>query len=337
MEPPPASVFDTWPEIPHPEAYPTALNLLKDLHTNSTIPWTSNGEKSGITIESYQPNPPLPAPITRGTGFFPAGLTAEQILPVIHQHACRKHWDDRFQTGFPTLRFSRKLVRFYAVQKGVGGGWFSVVSPRDFTGYSGHAKEIGEDGVTRYYYLQTSAEFDDVPPVEGCVRGETSIAGWILEEKEGEPVKCSYIIKFDPKGSIPHTILMGVALNAPVCIARVSDYIKKNGLVPYVRMHDDFPGQLRQEVLGFTETEINPENGEELSSGGAKFMFSWFGAPGSFDINFDEKSWTNGVKIDVEEGTVGEDLEFTNGEGKVTILVKDAGNGKKLKVVVSKA
>ncbi|KAF3913303.1 hypothetical protein ABW20_dc0101726 [Dactylellina cionopaga] len=343
--PPNPDVFDTYSPILHPDAFPGALDLLKSIVADDTISWVSNGNKGDVDLSYYDPeaesryNPgsgPLPAPISRGVGNFQAGLTAEQILPMIHQIACRKHWDDRFKLGFPTLRFSRKLVRFYAVQKGVGEGWFVIVSPRDFTGYSGHVKEVGDDGVTRYYYLQTSADFEDVPDVEGFVRGWTNLAGWVLEEKAGEPVKCTYIVKFDPKGSIPATLIAQVVKETPLCISKVRDFIESNGLVPYVRMHSEFPGQLRQEYLTDEEAEINPETGEKLSEGGIQLTFSWIGAPGSFDINFDPK-WETGVKVDIEEGKVAEDFEMKSENGKVTVTVKEGGNGKKLKLVVSKA
>ncbi|EPS35335.1 hypothetical protein H072_11288 [Dactylellina haptotyla CBS 200.50] len=335
-QPPSPEVFDKYSDITHPDAFPEALSLLKSLLTDSTIKWESNGDRNGVELYYYQPDPPLPAPICRGVGTFPAGLTAEQILPTIHQIACRKNWDERFKLGFPLLRYSRKLVRFYAVQKGVGEGWFTIVSPRDFTGYSGHVREVGDDGVTRNFYLQTSAEFEDVPDVEGFVRGWTNLAGWVLEEKAGEPVKCSYIVKFDPKGSIPANLVAQVVKDTPACIDKVRTFIEKNGLVPYVNMHDEFPGQLRQEVLVGEETEINPENGEKLNDAGFRLTFSWFGAVGSFDINFDER-WENGVKIDVEEGTIDEDLELKSTKGKVTVTVKEGGKDKKLKLIVSKA
>lgn len=200
IESPPASVFDQYATVENTEAFPKALAYLKDLLTNPEIKWESNGTKNDVDLFYYQPDPPLPAPIARGTGFFPAGLTAEQVLPIIHQPSIRKYWDERFESGFPLKRYSRKMVRFYSVQKGVGSGWFTVVSPRDFTGYSGHVKEVGDDGVTRYYYLQTSFDFDDVPEVDGNVRGQTALAGWTLEEKAGEPLKVSYIV------STPHRL-----------------------------------------------------------------------------------------------------------------------------------
>ncbi|KAK6530488.1 hypothetical protein TWF694_003839 [Orbilia ellipsospora] len=335
-QPPSKEVFDEYSSIPHPDAFPEALKLLKKFLTDTTIPWQSNGTKNDIELYFYSPeDPPLPAPICRGVGTFPEGLTAEQILPVMHQIACRKIWDERFKLGFPTLRYSRKLVRFYAVQKGVGE-WVVIVSPRDFTGYSGHVKEVGEDGVTRYFYLQTSSDFDDLPPVDGFVRGWSSVAGWVLEEKPGEPVKCSYIVQFDPKGSIPSAIISQVIKETPLCIYKVRNFIEQRGLVPHVRMHDEFPGQLRQEYLTIEDAVVNPETGETLTETGFQFTFSWFGAVGSFDINFDEK-WENGVKIDIEEGKVDEDFELKSSKDRVTVTVKEAGKDKKLKLVVSKA
>ncbi|EWC48741.1 hypothetical protein DRE_00046 [Drechslerella stenobrocha 248] len=331
-QPPPPEVFDTESPILHPDVFPEALNLLKNFLTDTTIPWTSNGTKNGVDLDFYQPDPPLPAPVCRGTGLLPAGLTAEQILPIILHGDCRKYWDDRYKVGFPTLRFNRKLVRFYAVQKGVGEGWFAIVSPRDFTGYSGHVKEVGDDGVTRYYYLQASAVFDDVPDVAGYVRGDTSLVGWALEEKPGEPVKCTYIVKFDPKGYIPANLIAQIVKETPLCVARVGQVIEERGFVPYVAVHDDFPGQVRQESL----SEIVAEAGQTSSEGKFRFTFSWFGAPGTFDINFDEK-WVDGAKIEVEEGVEGEDFETTSGKGKVTVTVKEAGDGKKLKLAISKA
>ncbi|KAK6514765.1 hypothetical protein TWF506_007127 [Arthrobotrys conoides] len=330
LQPPPDTVFDQYAEIKHPDVFPDALKLLKNFLTDKSISWTSNGTKEDVELSTYQPDPPLPAPVCRGVGSFPKELTAEQILPVIHQLACRKYWDERYKLGFPSLRYSRKLVRFYAVQKGVGEGWFAIVAPRDFTGYSGHVKEVGDDGVTRYYYLQTSAEFDDVPEVSGTVRGHTSFAGWVLEEGT-EGIKCTYIVKFDPKGSIPGYLLEAVVKETPLCIAKVRSFIEKKGLVPYVNMHDEFPGQLRQEVLKNTAGDDANFNDAQF-----QFVFSWFGAPGSFDVHFDNK-WENGVKIVAEEGVEGEDFELVRGDGKVTVIVKEGAKDKKLKIGVSRA
>ncbi|KAK6500506.1 hypothetical protein TWF481_010850 [Arthrobotrys musiformis] len=330
LQPPPDAVFDEYSEIKHPGAFPDAVKLLKHFLTDTSIPWTPNGTKNDVELSTYQPTPPLPAPVCRGIGTFPKHLTAEEILPVVHQLACRKYWDERYKVGFPNLRYSRKLVRFYAVQKGVGEGWFAVVAPRDFTGYSGHVKEVGEDGVTRYYYLQTSAEFEDVPEVKGVVRGVTSLAGWVLEETT-EGIKCTYVVKFDPKGSIPGYLLDAVVKETPLCIARVKSLIEKKGLVPYVSMHDEFPGRLRQEVLRNTA-------GDDANFHDAEFEleFSWFGAPGSFDIHFDDK-WENGAKVVTGEGIEGEDFELVKGTGKVTVVVKEGAKDKKLKLTVSRA
>ncbi|KAF3914488.1 hypothetical protein AA313_de0205735 [Arthrobotrys entomopaga] len=269
-QPPSPEVFDKYSEILHPDAFPEAHKLLKNFLTDTTIPWQSNGTKNGIDLYFYSPevDPPLPAPICRGVGTFPEGLTAEQILPVIHQIACRRFWDERLKLGFPTLRYSRKMMRFYAVQKGVGE--------------------------------------------------------WVV------------IVKFDPKGSIPSAIISQVVKETPLCIYKVRNFIEQRGLVPHVRMHDEFPGQLRQEYLTSEDVVVNPETGETLTEAGFQFTFSWFGAVGSFDINFDEK-WANGVKIDIEEGQAGEDFELKSSKGKVTVTVKEAGKDKKLKLVVSKA
>ncbi|KAK6337648.1 hypothetical protein TWF730_003043 [Orbilia blumenaviensis] len=329
-QPPPSVIFDEYAEVKHPDAFPEALKLLKNYLSDKSIAWVSNGTKNDVDLSYYQPSPPLPAPICRGVGTFPKEFTAEQILPIIHQLACRKYWDERFKLGFPSLRYSRKLVRFYAVQKGVGEGWFAIVAPRDFTGYSGHVKEVGDDGVTRYYYLQTSSEFDDVPEVSGFVRGETSLAGWVLEESS-EGIKCTYIVKFDPKGSIPAYIIEQVVKETPLCIGKVREFIEQKGLVPYVNMHDEFPGQLRQEVLTDTAS-----GGVNLGDAQFQLEFSWFGSAGRFDIHFDDK-WDNGVKIDIVEGTEGEDFELTREKGKVSVFVKEAATDKKLKVTVSRA
>jgi len=325
MERPPPSVMDEYSPVTHPDALPEALNYLKELYFSQDIPWTSNGKKDGVELRAYQPTPALPAPITRGDGTFPVGFSVEEVLSALHPPSCRKHWDSRFQTGFPTKRYSRTLVRFYTVQKGVGEGFFTVVSPRDFTGYSGHVKEVGEDGKTRYYYLQTSREFDDVPEQKGIVRGVTHLAGWVLEEGgEGEGVKGTYIVRFDPRGTIPSAILSSISKELPLCIYRVSEYLEKEGYPPHLNQHDNFPGQLRLEFL-YDESE-----------GGPKLEVSWVGEPGSFDVYFDQKFW-KGARVVIAEGKESEDLETVIGEGKVTITVKEAAKGKALKVFVTKA
>lgn len=161
----------------------------------------------------------------------------------------------------------------------------------------------------------------------------------MLEEPEekGGQVKVTYIVKFDPRGSIPTALLSTIAKELPLCISRVGEFLSSKGYAPHMHQHDEFPGQLRLEALHDLQEERNPETGELISEAGQELEVSWVGEPGKFSIYFDEAFWKNGAKVVVGDGKVPEEFEIGTGEGKVTITVKEEGKGKALRVLVSKA
>lgn len=108
-------------------------------------------------------------------------------------------------------------------------------------------------------------------------------------------------------------------------------------MAPGVPIHEEFPGQLRQELITVVEIERDPENGEILSESTHDLELSWFGAAGNINILFDEKKWTNGAKVEAVEGVIGEDLMFESTPGKVILSVKETAKDKKLKIVLSRA
>jgi len=171
MQQPPPSALLSYVPNPKPDVYPTGLSKLKSLASDKSI-WKANGEKDNVKLSLYyEDNASLPT--TRGDGAIVGNYTIEQVLSVIANTGCRTVWDARFDRGFPLERYSRNQAKFYAAQK--GAGW--LVWGRDFVGVSGH---VQEDDTT--YYLQKSAEYDNVPDVHGLVRGELVVGGWILKQ-----------------------------------------------------------------------------------------------------------------------------------------------------------
>lgn len=314
IEQPANSVFEEYATNPYPDIYKQGLEKLKTLADDTDV-WEFSAEKEEVNLYTYYEGG-APVPTVRGDGSI-EGYTVEEILAVVHQPKCREVWDVRYDKGFPLERYSRGILKFYAAQKGTG----YLVWPRDFTGISGHVQEKDGDDLISYY-LQKSASFDDVPDVEGHVRGTLEVAGWIFRPgEEPNTVDATYIVKVDPAGSIPSSVVAMVATETPLCVAKVRDYMKAHGFPPYIPQHSaEFPGVLQREAFENDSIDI------EWKPSGA----------GSFDVFYDKKHWS-GAKAAVQAGTTESEVKFTPGDGKITVTADASAKGKNLHIVVSKA
>jgi len=318
MQQPPFHTFENYSVNPHPDAYPRALQTLKDLASNEEI-WEHPSEREGILLRQFTQEGDA-VPHVRGDGSI-EGYSVEEILSVICQPSCRAIWDSRYEDGFPVESYGRNTLGFWAAQK--GSGYF--VWPRDFTGILGHTQEKELDRVVTYY-LQTSAEMENVPEFPSSyVRGTLSVAGFIFRPvDEASKVDLTYIVHVDPAGYIPSSVVAMIVIEIPMCIARVRGYLADHGFPPYIPHNSEtFPGTMQAEVFDHASNTLEVK----WKPGGA----------GTFNIYHDKSRWTDGASIVPGENTSETDFGVIVGEGKVTITFEAGVKDKNLHVVVKKA
>jgi len=319
MQKPPFSRFENYATNPHPDAFPNALKLLKDLAAHDSI-WQESGEKDGVIYRHSAVSDKTGVPTVRGDGSI-EGYSVEEILAVIHQPSCRAIWDLRYENAFPIEIYNSNLLGFWASMKGDG----LLVWPRDLTGILGHVQEKEGDQLVAYY-LQTSAEMKGFPELPtSYVRGHLSVAGFILRPVEGtNKVNLTYVVNVDPAGSLPAPFVAMAVIELPVCIARVRDYLKDYGFPPYIPRHaGPFPGTMQDELFDHASNTIAIRWRPEVA--------------GSLRVQYDKSKWTGGAKVSPGEGTSEGDYEIKDGEGYVDIVYGDGVKGKNLAITVKKA
>jgi hypothetical protein len=77
--------------------------------------------------------------------------------------------------------------------------------------------------------LAFSSKFDDIkPPQSGLVRGDTSLAGYILKpNKASGGTDLHFLVETDPKGSLPSSIVNQVNLAQPKSVIIAKQLLEK--------------------------------------------------------------------------------------------------------------
>lgn len=114
-----------------------------------------------------------------------------------------------------------------------------------------------------------------------------------------------------------------VAVEIPMCIARIRSYLQDHGFPPYIPRHTDtFPGTLQGDrfdhASGSTEIRWRPEGSR------------------SFRVYYDKSKWIGGARVSPGEGTSEGDFQVKEGEGYIEIVCGDDVNGRNLVVTVKK-
>jgi hypothetical protein len=131
-------------------------------------------------------------------------------------------------------------------------------------------------------------------------------------------------VHVDPAGYIPSSLVAVVAIEIPMCIARIHGYLKNHGFPPYIPHHGElFPGIMQGEVFDHASNTLEVK----WKPDGA----------GSFNIYYDKSRWTSGAKILPQENTTEADFTLTESEGKVTITFEVDVKDKNLQILVKKA
>ncbi|KAI8924030.1 hypothetical protein BC831DRAFT_513675 [Entophlyctis helioformis] len=215
----------------HTQTVATNMALLADLEPldhgwNTTLPETNGVAISTVEVAGVD------LPFIRGDGIIFGNWSLEEVLSVVRSGAARKMWDPRFDSSQVIDTLSPNDLLLHTVQKGT-----FPVSARDFVTLS----SVFWMSPTKVIYNSSSVHDSKGPPdgLNGRVRGELLVAGWILARVQ-YGIKASYIVHVDPKGSVPSTLIKMVQQQTPMCIANVAKYLE-----PKARFHV----QLRREDL----------------------------------------------------------------------------------------
>lgn len=127
----------------------------------------------------------------------------------------------------------------------------------------------------------------------------------------------------DPSGSVPSSVVGMVAVEIPLCIARVRQYLADHGFPPYIPHHSErFPAIIQGEFYDHASNTLDIRWKPE--------------GAGSFNVYYDVSRWTGGADVVPGEDTSAADFKVTESEGRVTISFEEGVKGKNLQVIVKK-
>jgi len=263
----------------------------------STDGWQLLGDKSGVKAEKkFIAGDSSPLPLVRGVGVI-KNATPLQLLPIISLPGARVEWDARLEEGHVLEKYARRKQEFYSIQRGA-----FMVQQRDFVGVQ--ETLLADDGTIEMY--QTSIIDDQKAPASsGKTRGHLSVAGWLIKPV-GADTEVTYVIKVDPKGSLPSWLVSAIMNESPLLIAKIREYFEGTG----------YPPLISQEVTSVVRFE-------SFNHGKREWKAGLIGNAGDqFEIAVDGQRMysNNSFKVSVE------------GAGKSGVTVTP--NGDRVKVVV---
>ncbi|KAI8593252.1 hypothetical protein BDZ88DRAFT_391166, partial [Geranomyces variabilis] len=208
----------------HTESGVKALKYLKTLTTSDA--WKHHSDQHGVSISTID-EPGSTMPIVRGDATFPAEFSVDDVISVIRCNGARKIWDARFEHGETVEWLNPNELVFKSQQKGQ-----FPVSGRDFAGL----QVTIFDARSATTYVVATSVVDALAPVDPKrVRAELTVAGWIVKPAPEGGVAVTYVVKVDPRGSIPGAIVKAVSIQTPLCVAEVLKYLRANGAPPAVK------------------------------------------------------------------------------------------------------
>ncbi|KAJ3161788.1 hypothetical protein HDU86_006559 [Geranomyces michiganensis] len=209
----------------HTESGVKALKYLKTLTTSDA--WKHHSVQQGVSISTIE-EPGSTMPIVRGDATFPAEFSVDDVISVIRCNGARKIWDARFEHGETVEWLNPNELVFKSQQKGQ-----FPVSGRDFAGL----QVTIFDARSATTYVVATSVVDALAPIDPKrVRAELTVAGWIVKAAPEGGVAVTYVVKVDPKGSLPGAIVKAVSIQTPLCVAEVLKYLRSNGAPPAVKV-----------------------------------------------------------------------------------------------------
>ncbi|KAG8998833.1 hypothetical protein FRB94_006634 [Tulasnella sp. JGI-2019a] len=277
----------------------------------STDGWVKFDEKENVTYEkkTAAPGDSSPMPFVRGRGVV-TGFNPDQFLALISCPELRSRWIGTTQEVKLFERYSQHEMCYHIAQKGVG----FLVKPRDT--FVVQDTIFNDDGTIER--IQTSVSDDRIPPKSGRVRGNLTIAGWILKPHE-TGVEVTYVFKTNPGGSVPQTVTNTIVSQTPGAISRCADVLKKNGYPPYIASRE-----VKSTILS-EAFDYDPK---------PTYKITLIGKSGdSFDIHFDSKVFPKGPQLVAGDGKNGLSVS-PPADGKVHVSIGEAASGKEVTITM---
>lgn len=204
--------------------HPYSSSLNNSFHLlDSLLPspnWVTLSTQQGVKVSSMLLTG-QDLPFVRGDGDY-IGFTAREIISVITNSSIRGEWDERFEG---TQRLEELSGGDVLSKTTMRGSLF--VAGREFVTVSTTSKR-GND----WFVLVSSIETDIACDTDK-VRGWILLAGWRIREKKGS-CEVTYIVHVDVKGVVPTALVRQIQTSTPLCIARVREYLEKNGSAPFL-------------------------------------------------------------------------------------------------------
>lgn len=155
------------------------------------------------------------------------------------------------------------------------------------------------------YIVATSVVDPLVPINPKRVRAELTVAGWVLQPAtSGQGTSITYIVKIDPKGSIPSAIVKAVSIQTPLGVAEVLKYLRTHGSPPAAKVLGN-TGEGIKLVVGkdhFDHKNSSFELEYTVTSEGDPANHT--GLAGLVELQIDTKMYPSGVDLEIPAKTV---------------------------------
>lgn len=152
----------------------------------------------------------------RGRGNCNFHVTAP--FAIIMNPERRTEFDSQFNTGRRVKVINDYTLIDYMAYNGV---W--PTSPRDFVSCVHWRIHEGNIVVAAF-----ATSHKDCPDVEGHVRGELILGGWVLRPTGATSCEINYIVQSDLKGSIPKTVVNLAAESQPMLVNGLRRVLEKD-------------------------------------------------------------------------------------------------------------
>ncbi|ORY75942.1 hypothetical protein BCR35DRAFT_325733 [Leucosporidium creatinivorum] len=214
-----------------------ALSTLEDLHSRQSSHWKRALKHRSGTIVYYSKEK-MPAgtkksgkqtfsPVFKGEldieGFSPA-----EVFGVV---GSRKLWDDWYKEGNLVENLSDTSSLTYMCMQGIAGS-----STRDLS----LVEKVAGSPTGTISFVSTSVVTPKVPRVSGRVRATLALNGWVLEPIDGG-TRITYYLLVNVRTFVPALLHKKYLARRPTCVAKIAEYLQKNGAPPMVGVEEIEP------------------------------------------------------------------------------------------------
>ncbi|CAG8585470.1 7758_t:CDS:2 [Acaulospora morrowiae] len=153
-----------------------------------------------------------------------SGISPQSVFAVI---GMRKLWDEWYEEGSLVENLNDTISSTYMVMRA-----FSGSKTRDLS----LVEKVECTPSGTIFFVATSIDNPKVPRMDGRIRADLKINGWILEPILSSPpkTKITYILQVDINGWVPSLIAKKYLMRRPLVLHNIEIYLKKNGPPPMI-------------------------------------------------------------------------------------------------------